>query len=128
VTVESEYSQDEPTYVGTIASMESVVANLVINAVSALDSRSKGERLIRVQTNVDEDSILLDVADNGPGIRNIDVDEIWLPGRSTTNRGVGLGLTIVRDIVADLDGNANVESNGDLGGAQFVIQIPTAER
>jgi signal transduction histidine kinase len=128
VTVESEYSQEDPAYVGTIASMESVVANLVINAVSALDSRSKGERLIRVQTNLEEGSILLDIADNGPGIRNIDLDEIWLPGRSTTNRGVGLGLTIVRDIVGDLDGHAAVEPRGDLGGAQFVIQIPSAGR
>lgn len=128
VTIESEYSDEEPAYIGTVASMESVVTNLVINAVSALDGRSKGERLIRVQTNVDEDSILLDVADNGPGIRNIDLDEIWLPGRSTTNRGVGLGLTIVRDIVADLDGSAAAESKGDLGGAQFIIQIPSAER
>jgi C4-dicarboxylate-specific signal transduction histidine kinase len=56
----------------------------------------------------------------------VEYDEIWLPGRGTTNRGVGLGLTIVRDIVVDFAGTAEVEPRGELGGAQFIIQIPAA--
>lgn len=125
VEVETEFTDEDASYSGTIASMESVVANLVINAVSALND-TRGKRLIRVQTAVDGRKLLLDVADNGPGIRNIDLDEIWLPGRSTTNSGVGLGLTIVRDIVNDFRGTTGVEPKGELGGAQFVIQFPRA--
>lgn len=127
VTIECEFDEADPKFTGTIASMESVVANLVINAVSALDSDSKQERLVRVQTSADEKTIVLGVADNGPGIRDIAIDEIWLPGRGTTNRGVGVGLTIVRDIVVDFGGDISAEAKGELGGAQFTVQIPTAE-
>lgn len=125
VAVETDFTDEDASYVGTVASLESVVANLVINAVSAMDD-VRGERLIRVQTSLEGKSLVLDIADSGPGIRNINIEEIWLPGRSTTNRGVGLGLTIVRDIVADFRGTTEVEPKGELGGAQFVIQIPRA--
>lgn len=127
IRIERDLDAEHPTYTGTIASVESVVTNLVLNAVSALDGSSSAERLIRVQTSGDDGMIVLDVADNGPGIRNIALDEIWLPGRGTTNRGVGLGLTIVRDIVKDLDGEASAVAQGDLGGAQFIVAIPRVE-
>jgi C4-dicarboxylate-specific signal transduction histidine kinase len=80
-----------------------------------------------VRTDVDNGTVILDVADNGPGIRNIAIEEIWLPGRGTTNRGVGLGLTIVRDIVIGFGGDVTAEAKGDLGGAQFTVKIPIAE-
>lgn len=126
VRVEHEFDVDAPSYIGTVAAFESVVTNLIINAVSALDGSTGRDRLIRVETSSDDGVIVLDVADNGPGIRNINIKDIWLPGRGTTNRGVGLGLTIVRDIVADLDGNATAVAHGELGGAQFTIEIPKA--
>lgn len=127
IEVEDDLDADAPTYAGTVAALESVIANLVINAVGALDRMTSGDRLIRVQTSCDNGQVIIDVADNGPGIRNIDVNEIWLPGRGTSNRGVGLGLTIVRDIVSDLDGVATAVPRGDLGGAQFVVTLPRAD-
>jgi signal transduction histidine kinase len=126
IRVDQLLDANHPRYVGTIAAMESVVTNLVINAISALDGYPGNERLIRVQTASDGRDLLIDIADNGPGIRNIDVEDIWLPGRGTTSRGVGLGLTIVRDIVADLDGSTVAHSQGELGGAQFTIRVPLA--
>lgn len=124
VAVECELDNGDPVYTGTVAAMESVITNLIINAVSALDSKADSVRLIRVQTVGESDRITLDVADNGPGIRNITLEDIWLPGRGNSTRGVGLGLTIVRDVVADLDGAIAVQARGELGGAQFTIDIP----
>jgi C4-dicarboxylate-specific signal transduction histidine kinase len=66
----------------------------------------------------------MDIADNGPGIRAIKLEDIWLPGHGTTDRGVGLGLTIVRDIVNDLDGRIAAQAKGELGGAQFTVDLP----
>ncbi|HTA13312.1 MAG TPA: ATP-binding protein [Solirubrobacteraceae bacterium] len=124
--VKFEYDLDgsEPSYLGTIAALESVITNLVINSVNALNATAGTDRLIRLQTVSEGKHIILDVADNGPGIRTIKLDDIWLPGRGTTERGVGLGLTIVRDIVADLDGSIAARAKGELGGAQFTIEIP----
>ncbi len=129
VTIDRDLDVSEPQYLGTVAALESVLTNLVINAVNALNASTGSDRVIRIQTVAEGRSITLDVADNGPGIpRTIELEEIWLPGRGTTERGVGLGLTIVRDIVADLDGRIKANASGELGGAQFTIEIPREER
>jgi signal transduction histidine kinase len=128
VKLDRSFDESDPEFTGTTASFESIVTNLVINAVSALDrDSSKRERIVRVKTDIEEGTAILDVADNGPGIKNIPIGDIWLPGRGTTNRGVGLGLTIVRDIVVDFGGDVTAEARGELGGAQFTVKIPLAE-
>jgi signal transduction histidine kinase len=65
--------------------------------------------------------------DNGPGIKGLDLEEIWLPGRTTIPAGTGLGLTIVRDSVVDLGGEIWAVANGELGGAEFVVKLPLVE-
>ena len=55
------------------------------------------------------------------------IDEIWLPGKTTTPNGTGLGLTIVRDTVTDLGGKVYAIAEGELGGAEIVIELPIAE-
>lgn len=124
VTLETDLDASDPRYVGTVAAVESIVTNLVINSISALDGKSGAERRVRIQTVAEDAMVRIDVADNGPGIRNIGLEEIWLPGRGRSNRGVGLGLTIVRDITDDLGGQATAQARGELGGAQFTIEIP----
>lgn len=62
--------------------------------------------------------------DNGPGIRGINVSDIWLPGETTYPNGTGLGLTIVRDTVQDLGGSVDAVGQGELGGAEIIIQLP----
>lgn len=127
VEVERDFDFGRPKFVGTVAAMESVITNLILNSVSALDRAKAGKpRLVRVETAVEDGRVLVTVSDTGPGIRSISVEDIWLPGRGTTNRGVGLGLTIVRDIVSDFGGTATAMAQGDLGGAEFTINIPEA--
>jgi C4-dicarboxylate-specific signal transduction histidine kinase len=126
VAIETDLDRLAPKYVGTVAALESIIANLIINAVNALNETTQPARTVRVQTATDGSHVTIDVADNGPGIRNIEVKDIWLPGRGTSQRGVGLGLTIVRDIVGDLNGMIEAKSVGELGGAQFTVTIPNA--
>jgi signal transduction histidine kinase len=128
VAIDFDLDSTDPRFLGTIAGLESVVANLVLNSVNALNATAGTARLIRIQTVAEGQRLILDVADNGPGIRKIRIADIWLPGRGTTDRGVGLGLTIVRDIVADLDGTVTASPTGELGGAQFTIDMPLEGR
>jgi len=65
--------------------------------------------------------------DNGPGIRGLTVDEIWLPGKTTTPNGTGLGLTIVRDAVVDLGGKTYAISSSEFGGAEIIVELPIAK-
>ena len=62
-----------------------------------------------------------------PGIVGIAVEDIWLPGKTTTEEGTGLGLTIVRDAIADLSGTISAEAKGSLGGAQFNLEFPARD-
>ncbi len=71
--------------------------------------------------------LFLTVEDNGPGIVGMSVEDIWLPGKTTTEEGTGLGLTIVRDAVADLGGTISAEAKGSLGGAQFNLEFPARD-
>lgn len=117
---------ENPRVRSTVADIESVVANLLTNAVRALmeESAPAEGRLVLLRTESEQDFVRITVADNGPGISKIPADEIWLPGRTTSDNGTGLGLTIIRDIVTDLKGTRQVFERGELGGAEFQITLP----
>ncbi|MFJ2724491.1 ATP-binding protein [Streptomyces collinus] len=127
---------DEPARVLTpVADIESIYTNLVINAANAFahSQDPSGEQAVLIRTRVEPNYVLIDVADSGPGLVDVTVENIWLPGEGgTRSDGTGLGLTIVKDIVADLhgkktvleDGDILTEVHGELGGASFHIRLP----
>lgn len=118
-----------PRVSGSAALLEAVLANLLINSINALtkvrDAPTEDRRVL-VRTELSEDRVLLRVMDNGLGIKDIALDEIWLPGRTTIEDGTGFGLTIVKDSVADMEGSVTALPNGELGGAEFVVDLPLA--
>ncbi len=63
------------------------------------------------------------VSDNGPGIAAEDKDRLFVPYFSTKATGMGLGLPIVHQIVADHGGTIWVEDNPPRG-SRFVIELP----
>jgi signal transduction histidine kinase len=118
-----------PEVFGTIAAVESVLMNLLTNALNAFvaGNGNSRDRIIEIRTELRrKDAVVLRVLDNGPGITHLTTDEIWLPGRTTSPDGTGLGLTIVRDSVLDLGGKIAAVAKGELGGAEFIIQLPLA--
>lgn len=124
VHVEANLAPGDPYLQGTPAAVESIFTNLLNNALTALESSTSDQRRIVVSTELDEDQLIIRVLDNGPGIdeSEISLRDIWLPGETTHD--TGLGLTIVRDSVADLGGSAEVVAHGDLGGAEFIVTLP----
>jgi len=106
------------------AAIESILSNLINNSLNAFRRENVKRRSIEISTEISGESCIVIVADSGPGISQADVNEIWLPGVTSNPDGTGLGLTIVRDTVKDLGGDAEVISPGALGGAEFRIRIP----
>ena len=109
---------------GSSAAVESIVTNLLNNSLAAFESDGTMERRIRIATAIEDHQWRLVVSDNGPGIVHISTSDIWLPGRTTRRNGTGLGLTIVRDAVRDLNGEVDAMEHGDLGGAEITVQLP----
>jgi signal transduction histidine kinase len=132
-TIHREFMADEPYVWCTRASFEAIVTNFITNSLQAFATaersgvyaRDADGRKIFIQTKQRGDKVSLTFADNGPGIDRIAVDDVWLPGKTTTEKGTGLGLTIVRDIVLDLGGTVDAVGRSEFGGAKFVVTLPS---
>ncbi|MEQ9670157.1 sensor histidine kinase [Coleofasciculus sp. G2-EDA-02] len=111
---------------GSTALLEAIITNLLTNAINALiveGSRTEGRQLL-ISTEIIESYVQIKILDNGLGIKDIKLNEIWLPGQTTKPEGTGLGLTIVKDSVTDLGGKVQAIAQGELGGAEFIIELP----
>ena len=128
VDVTCTLSDDTPHVQGSMADIEAIMSNLLTNAVKAFKSgdAALGPRTLAVRSSVSGERVLIGVLDNGPGIRPQLADRVWLPGVTSDENGTGLGLTIVRDTVLDLGGEARAVPQGELGGAEFIIDLPLA--
>jgi len=129
--VELELSDEEPHIWCSRAAFESIITNLISNSLQTFakcdlerPDQEPEERRVLVRTQSRDEVVSVAVMDNGSGIRDISIEDVWLPGKTTTVRGTGLGLAIVRDVVQDLNGTVKATAQGDLGGAMFEITLP----
>lgn len=102
--------------------MNQVLLNLYLNAIEAME---EGGRLtVSVFDTDDENFIAIDVADNGRGIDEADLEQIFDPYFTTRNTGTGLGLAIVYKLIETLGGNISVSSRTGQGTTVH-LRIPT---
>jgi signal transduction histidine kinase len=115
----------KPCIYGSDALLEAIITNLLTNVINAfnIEGGRIEERKLIIRTEIEESNLKIKVLDNGSGIHNIKIDEIWLPGKTTREGGTGLGLTIVRDSVIDLGGSVDAIPKGELGGAEFIVEL-----
>jgi PAS domain S-box-containing protein len=102
--------------------LEQVLINLITNAVHAVENG--GQVVVRAQAD-SPSTVVLEVADSGPGISDEDREKIFEPFFTTKSdgKGTGLGLPIVRNIVDQHRGEIHVRRS-DLGGAAFRVILP----
>lgn len=120
------------------ARLEDVLVNLIQNAEAAIASRrdgtvpasgvprqTPGEIVIRTRWQGKPDRILVDVADNGSGLREEDLPQVFDPFFTTreVGQGTGLGLSVCYGIVCEHGGQITVR-NAEVGGAVFTIELP----
>jgi len=96
-----------------------VLLNLVVNAIAFAPEGG----CIRVHSGDSEAALFLDVDDTGPGILAEARTQVFDPFFTRREGGVGLGLTIVQQIVHAHGGEISVDSS-PLGGARFHIRLP----
>jgi two-component system, NtrC family, sensor kinase len=117
-----EIDPDLPVIQAVGGQLEQVLINLITNAAHAVDVG--GKVTVRAHA-IEPASVLLEVGDSGPGIRDDDRERIFEPFFTTKpdGKGTGLGLPIVRNIVDQHRGHIDV-ARSDLGGAAFRVAIP----
>ncbi len=96
--------------------LRSVVANLVVNALEV----SGGKGPVDVRLRSDADGVHLRVADKGPGLPDGDVFAAFY---TTKSSGTGLGLWLVRRLVAEAGGSIAARDRRG-GGAVFEVDLP----
>lgn len=103
--------------------LHQVFINLINNS---LDAMPDGGRLL-VSTAKEGDKVLIIVEDSGKGIAAEDVEAVFEPMFTTKleSGGTGLGLTIVRQIIQEHNGDIRVESQLSKG-TRFLIRLPLA--
>jgi two-component system C4-dicarboxylate transport sensor histidine kinase DctB len=101
--------------------LEQVVVNLIQNAMDALSETRDGT--ISIDAGGNGHKVWLSIADNGPGVPPERRAQLFAPFSSTKPLGLGLGLVICRDIIADLGGSLEFAPAPD-GGAIFTARLP----
>ncbi|MFT4091212.1 MAG: response regulator [Asticcacaulis sp.] len=142
VRLETEYGRDLPDIHADKGQMEMAVMNLVVNARDALHSTgggwvkircaalSQAEALAQGWTDAPEQgAALIEVTDNGPGIKPDIITKVFEPFFTTKplGEGTGLGLATVYGIVNQADGHIGLNSvvSPEGGhGATFKIFLP----
>lgn len=109
---------------GSRSAIECILVNIMTNAMQAMDLANTAEPTIRITGEIAGKRAIITVTDNGPGIKDISLTDIWQPGETTRDEGTGLGLTIARSSARDLNGRVTAEATSDMGGARFTIVLP----
>jgi two-component system, NtrC family, nitrogen regulation sensor histidine kinase NtrY len=86
-----------------------VLINLLKNALEANENNSAGKILITAGTDADHRPVIC-VIDNGPGISDESLEEIFVPFFTTRQNGSGIGLSISKQIMRVHGGNLKVRS------------------
>lgn len=107
--------------------IEQVVVNLVKNAFDAMTDTVRGSKIVEISClKGPEDTIVMAVADNGPGVPESLKDSIFEPYFSTKNKGMGFGLAICCSLIEKHGGKIRLGESW-LGGALFEVLLPSGE-
>ncbi|WP_109809348.1 sensor histidine kinase [Sphingosinithalassobacter portus] len=100
--------------------LEQILVNLLQNAVEALADTDRPR--IAISFARTDDSVLLTIADNGPGLSRSMAEKLFTPFASEREGGLGLGLVIARDIARDMGGDLT-HHVANSGGAAFELML-----
>jgi len=127
IALEVRLAPDLPMVVGDSANLSQVFVNVLINASDALDGHPDG--CIRIATRVingrEEPTVVVQVADDGCGIPEENLERIFSPFFTTkdTEKGTGLGLSISQKIIEEHGGSLTICSEVDKG-TTVTVSLP----
>jgi signal transduction histidine kinase len=130
-----------------VSQLQDVFFNLVDNACDAIRMKSThltrgalqlpqaelpyhGTIAIRAKPSEDRTKFLITVADNGLGMKPEDQEKLFLPfhtTKGTVEKGTGLGLFIIREILKGHGGDIRLEQSTFGQGATFALTLPLPE-
>lgn len=128
VEIHSNLQENLPTVRVSQSELQQVLLNLINNALDAMEKIGGN---LRISTQMEEhgiikgDHLLIEVADDGPGIPAANLVKIFDPFFTTkpVGKGTGLGLSICYGIIKKMGGTIEARSVID-GGTTFTVKLP----
>jgi two-component system C4-dicarboxylate transport sensor histidine kinase DctB len=107
---------------GDLIRVEQVMVNLLANASQAVESVA--DPVIDIALDMTEEAVACRVSDNGPGLP-ANTEQVFEPFFTTKSmkQGLGLGLSISRQIADALDGKLIGQNRHDVEGAEFILTL-----
>ena len=125
INLKNEIEEDLWTKISAREHLETILRNLLNNAILYSDPGSK----VDVALLNDEDSIVIEVSDNGPGLSSEECKLIFLSGYRgekgrTVKGGLGIGLAQSKRVAESAGGKLDVYSEGAGKGSTFTLVLP----
>ena len=128
ISLTTEYEPNLPEVQAEATQLQQVILNLVKNAIDAMEAVPHGERRLRLVTGFDRKSVVsLCIQDSGPGITAEDQDRIFDPFFTTKPTGMGMGLSICRNIIETHGGKLRLARTSH-HGSSFEIALPIVQQ
>lgn len=126
LTVVKDYTVELPPIIGDAHQLQQVLINIISNARQAVEAVQR-EGTMTIRTSVKERNVVIDLQDDGPGIKPENLARIFDPFFTTkpVGKGTGLGLSLCYGIVREHGGTITARSEPGQG-AGFRIEIPIA--
>jgi PAS domain S-box-containing protein len=122
--VTTELDPQLPQVSATLVQIQQVLLNLIINALDAMEGLPPAERRVVVSTRSDRGDVAeVSVRDFGTGLPKDQPDKVFDHFFSTKQKGMGMGLTIVRSII-EAHGGTIVAENAPDRGARMLVRLP----
>jgi two-component system NtrC family sensor kinase len=122
ITIHTDLQKDLPITYLAQSEMQQVLLNLINNAIDAMGNKGG---ILNITTQLEDNIVVIKVADNGSGIPEANLSRIFEPFFTTkpVGKGTGLGLSICYGIIQKMGGQIEVESVID-SGTTFYIRLP----
>ena len=121
IDIRTDFCVNLPIIASDQSQLQQVFLNLLNNAIDAINK----DGLIDVETRTREDTIEIEIRDDGPGVPKAAGAKIFDPFFTTkrNGKGTGLGLSITYSIIEKMGGSIRFE-NLDPHGTSFIVNIP----
>jgi signal transduction histidine kinase len=125
INVDLDYADPLPRIQGYGSELNQVWTNLIDNAISAMG----GKGALELKAYRDDEWVVVEVADNGPGIPIEAQEKIFDPFYTTRapGEGTGLGLSVSHGIVVEKH-RGQISVNSRPGETRFVVKLPITEQ
>jgi len=117
--IKKDYDDNVPEIMADSDMLYQAFLNLFINSIQAMT----GGGTIYVKISLVGDTVMITIEDEGGGIPGDLIEKVWDPFFTTKEKGTGLGLVIVKNIIKAHGGYVNLE-NRSVRGAKVTVKLP----